>query len=138
MAAPLRRTDPSLEDILLERPWDFDFFQAVRVLGLMNSDRRLIARLGQPVDNIVRFHAHLSMYFPPSSIQDLQPDVWTEVAAVGLGAAALGLAVLAVLAAGLVRRRRRPGFAVLAVRPLAIGTSPGFALACAARPPPIR
>jgi type VI secretion system protein ImpH len=74
MAAPVRRTDPSLEDILLERPWDFDFFQAVRLLGLMDPEKRLIARLGQPLDNIVRFHAHLSMQFPPSSIQDLQPD----------------------------------------------------------------
>jgi hypothetical protein len=71
-------------------------------------------------------------------VQDLQPDVWTEVAAAGLGAAALGLAVLAVLAAGLALRRRRPAFAILAVRPLSHGTSPGVALACAARPPPIR
>jgi type VI secretion system protein ImpH len=74
VAAPVRRTDPSLEDILLERPWDFDFFQAVRLLGLMYPERRLIARLGQPLDNTLRFHAHLSMYFPPSSIQNLVPD----------------------------------------------------------------
>ena len=74
MAAPVRRTDPSVADILLERPWEFDFFQAVRLLGLMYPERRLVARLGQPVDNIVRFHAHLSMHFPPSSIQDLAPD----------------------------------------------------------------
>lgn len=74
MAATVRRTDPSLEDILLERPWDFDFFQAVRLLGLMYPERRLIARLNQPLDDIVRFHAHLSMFFPPSSIRDLQPD----------------------------------------------------------------
>jgi type VI secretion system protein ImpH len=74
VATPVRRTDPSLEDILREAPWDFDFFQAVRVLGLMYPERRLIARLGQPLDNTVRFHAHLSMHFPPSSIQDLQPD----------------------------------------------------------------
>jgi hypothetical protein len=72
-------------------------------------------------------------------VQDLQPDVWTEVVAVGLGAAGLGLAVLSVLAAGLSHRRRRPGVAFLIVdRPLAFGTHPGYALACAARPPPIR
>jgi type VI secretion system protein ImpH len=74
MAPPVRRTDPSLEDILLERPWDFDFFQAVRLLGLMYPEKRLISRLAQPPDDVVRIHAHLSMYFPPSSIQDLKPD----------------------------------------------------------------
>ncbi len=74
MAAPVRRTDSSVEDILRERPWDFDFFQAVRLLGLMFPERRLLARIGQPLDNTVRFHAHLAMDFPPSSIQDLQPD----------------------------------------------------------------
>jgi type VI secretion system protein ImpH len=74
VATPVRRTDPSLEDILRERPWDFDFFQAVRLLGLMYPERRLIARLGQPLDNIVRFHAHLTMLFPASSVWDMQPD----------------------------------------------------------------
>jgi len=74
VAAPVRRTDSSLEDILRARPWDFDFFQAVRLLGLMYPERRLVARIGQPLDNTVRFHAHVSMLFPPSSIHSLQPD----------------------------------------------------------------
>jgi type VI secretion system protein ImpH len=74
VATPVRRTDPSLDDILLERPWEFDFFQAVRLLGLMYPEKRLISRLGQPVDDIVRLHAHLSMHFPPSPVQGLEPD----------------------------------------------------------------
>jgi hypothetical protein len=71
-------------------------------------------------------------------IQDLPPDTWIEVVSVGLAAAGAGLALLAVVAACRVRRRRGPGVAFLTLRPLAIGISPGFALACAARPPPIR
>ena len=52
MAAPVRRTDPSLEDILLERPLEFDFFQAVApAWSVCIRTQRLISRVGQPLDN---------------------------------------------------------------------------------------
>ena len=71
MAAPVGRTDPTLAETLLERPWDFDFFQAVRLVALIFPHRRVISGFRQPPDETVRFHAHLTMLFPPSSIQDL-------------------------------------------------------------------
>ena len=73
MAAPLGRTDPSVADILLESPWDFDFFQAVRLLALMYPNRRLLSGFRQPLEEIVRFRAHLSMAFPPSAIRKIEP-----------------------------------------------------------------
>ena len=73
MAAPLGRTDPSVAENLLESPWNFEFFQAVRLLALMYPDRRLLSGFSQPSEEIVRFHAHLSMAFPPSAIREIQP-----------------------------------------------------------------
>jgi len=73
MAAALGRTNPSVEEMLLQFPWDFEFFQAVRLLALMDPDPkgRPISRFRQPLEESVRFHAHRSMAFPPSAIQDL-------------------------------------------------------------------
>jgi hypothetical protein len=43
MASSVRRTDPSVADCLLGSPWDFDFFQAVRLLAILQPDRRLLS-----------------------------------------------------------------------------------------------
>ena len=75
MAAPLWRTDPSVAEILLESPWNFEFFQAVRLLALMYPNRRLLSGFRQPPEEIVRFHAHLSMAFPPSAIRNVEPSL---------------------------------------------------------------
>ena len=75
MAAPLGRTDPSVAEILLESPWSFEFFQAVRLLALMYPNRRLLSGFRQPPEEIVRFHAHLSMAFPPSAIRKIEPSL---------------------------------------------------------------
>ena len=73
MATPVGRTDPSVAEILLKYPWDFDFFQAVRLLGLLYPSRRLLSGFRQPHEEIVRFHAHLSMAFAPSAIREIKP-----------------------------------------------------------------
>lgn len=78
MAATLRRTDPSIEEILVQSPWDFDFFQAVRLLALMHPERRPVSGFRQSLDESVRFHAHLSMAFPPSAIQKITPRTEDE------------------------------------------------------------
>ena len=77
MATPLGRTDPSVAEILLRSAWDFEFFQAVRLLALIYPERRPISGFRQPLEETVRFHAHLSMAFPPSAIQEITPG--TEV-----------------------------------------------------------
>ncbi len=73
MAAPVGRTDPSIAEILLRAPWDFSFFQVVRLLALIYPERRAISGFRQPLEEIVRFHSHLSMAFPASAVQDITP-----------------------------------------------------------------
>jgi type VI secretion system protein ImpH len=51
----------------------FNFFQAVRLLERMAPQRAPIGRAGPPHAEIVRFHAHLSLSFPASSIYEIQP-----------------------------------------------------------------
>jgi type VI secretion system protein ImpH len=57
---------------LFEEPYIFDFFQAVRILERLAPDRKPVGRGGPPLSEVVRFRAHLSLNFPPSSIYDLQ------------------------------------------------------------------
>jgi len=62
----------TVEELLWEEPFAFDFFQAVRVLERLGKDRKPVGRTGPPRAEVVRFRAHLSLTFPPSSIYDLQ------------------------------------------------------------------
>src|SRR5205823_27398 len=65
-------SEKTVEGLLWEEPFVFDFFQAVRVLERLAKDRKPVGRTGSPRDEVVRFRAHLSLTFPPSSIYDLQ------------------------------------------------------------------
>ncbi|MDH3599243.1 MAG: type VI secretion system baseplate subunit TssG [Candidatus Tectomicrobia bacterium] len=72
MAAQSRRTDPSVEDNLFEAGYGFDFFQAVRVLERLYPERRPVGQAASPADEVVRFHSHLSLSFPPSAIHHIE------------------------------------------------------------------
>ena len=54
---------------LLDEPFAFDFFQAVRLLRHLAEDRSGSV----PATPTVRFSAHLSLAFPASAVHDLQP-----------------------------------------------------------------
>ena len=51
----------------------FDFFQAVRLLGLEQPGKTPPGYAGAPADELVRFQAHLSLAFPASAIYEMQP-----------------------------------------------------------------
>jgi type VI secretion system protein ImpH len=72
MAAKSRRADSSLEQTLFERGYGFDFFQAVHLLAKLNPARRPVGQSASPMQEIVRFHAHASMLFPASAIQNIE------------------------------------------------------------------
>lgn len=73
MAAKGRRTDSGIDKALLgERPFDFDFFQAVRLLSRVYPKRNPVARDGVPDDEIVRFRGSQNLTFPPSAIHDIE------------------------------------------------------------------
>ena len=58
---------------LFAEPFEFDFFQAVRILERLAPSRRTVGRRGQPADEAVRFRAHQSVAFPPSAVTELNP-----------------------------------------------------------------
>jgi type VI secretion system protein ImpH len=62
----------TLLDQLFSEGYEFDFFQAVRVLERAYPKRRPVGRRFPPREEIVRFRAHLSLSFPPSSIYEVE------------------------------------------------------------------
>jgi type VI secretion system protein ImpH len=68
MAAVGRRTDPLITEALFDRGFEFDFFQAVRLLRRLYPTRKPVGGAARPSDETVRFGAWLSLAFPASSI----------------------------------------------------------------------
>ncbi|HEX4128836.1 MAG TPA: type VI secretion system baseplate subunit TssG [Pirellulales bacterium] len=60
---------------LLNEPYRFDFFQAVRVLARIFPRRQPVGHDGAASDEIVRFRSYMSLAFPPSEIHDMLPPV---------------------------------------------------------------
>jgi type VI secretion system protein ImpH len=63
-----------LDARLFEHPYEFDFFQAVRLLHLMQENRQAVGRIAAPGDEPVRFKMRQSLTFPPSSIYSLSAE----------------------------------------------------------------
>jgi type VI secretion system protein ImpH len=76
VAASGRRTDPSLEENLFQRGYEFEFFQAVRLLARLFPERKPVGGTARPREEFARFGARLSMAFPPSAVHDIEriPD----------------------------------------------------------------
>ena len=76
MASSGRRTDPSLEEALFECGYEFEFFQAVRLLARMFPERKAVGKTARPQEEFARFGAQLSMAFPPSAVHEIEqgPD----------------------------------------------------------------
>jgi type VI secretion system protein ImpH len=72
---PLHRH--SLSRRLFEESYDFDFFQAVRLLQRMEPGRTRVGRSGPPQAEAVRFQARTSLSFPPSSIYEIRKPTST-------------------------------------------------------------
>jgi type VI secretion system protein ImpH len=80
------RTVPSLEEALFTNGCEFEFFQAVRLLARMFSQRRPVGSTAKPKDEFVRFgqlgnsadayESLLSMTFPASAVHAIEsvPD----------------------------------------------------------------
>jgi len=78
-------TDPAVEDLLFQRPYEFDFFQAVRLIGLCHPNRLLLSGLGKSHAELVRFRTLLSMNFPPSSVHHIEDGDPIEVTVAFMG-----------------------------------------------------
>lgn len=58
-----------VERLLRERPYEFDFFQAVRLMERIFPGSAPVGRFERPEREVVRFSAHGSFPFPASQIQ---------------------------------------------------------------------
>jgi len=74
MAAPGRRTDPSLEQVLFQRGYEFEFFQAARLLARIFGGRKAVGGTARPGEEFARFGVRLCMAFPPSAIYDVMRE----------------------------------------------------------------
>jgi type VI secretion system protein ImpH len=72
VAAPCRRTGHSVEQALFSEGYDFDFFQAVRLLARLYPEAKAVGGLARPEEEIARFHAQLTMAFPASAVHDVR------------------------------------------------------------------
>ncbi|HJU29024.1 MAG TPA: type VI secretion system baseplate subunit TssG [Candidatus Binataceae bacterium] len=72
MAAASGKPNPSLEDILFEEGFKFDFFQAVRLLETIDRDRERVGGAAGPREEAVRFRSHVALAFPPSAIDAIE------------------------------------------------------------------
>lgn len=71
MATQSWTTDSPLEQVLFEEGYRFEFFQAVRVLERLYSQREPVGRDAKPAREVVRFRTHPSLTFPPSQIYEI-------------------------------------------------------------------
>lgn len=59
---------------LFAEPWSFEFFQAVRLLMLLNPESSAVGFATNPANEPMRFGTHASLAFPPSAIHSLTPS----------------------------------------------------------------
>ena len=69
---------PEIERLLREEPYGFEFFQAVRLLGLLFPEKQPVGRFASLRNEVVRFGANSDYTFPASQISRME---WPEDAA---------------------------------------------------------
>jgi type VI secretion system protein ImpH len=77
MAGPIRKEDfavtlAEVRENLFAGPYSFDFFQAVRLLELLQPGRESVGDFASPRQESVRFSVAPSLAFPASAIQQLE------------------------------------------------------------------
>ncbi|MEP7211652.1 MAG: type VI secretion system baseplate subunit TssG [Acidobacteriota bacterium] len=60
-----------LDQQLFERPFSFEFFQAVRLLEKLHPDRETVGRDALPAQEAVRFRSRIAFDFPSSEIHEM-------------------------------------------------------------------
>ncbi|HEX8096922.1 MAG TPA: type VI secretion system baseplate subunit TssG, partial [Pyrinomonadaceae bacterium] len=71
MAAESGRADTPLAQELFDRPYSFDFFQAVRLLERIAPERKPVGHNSPPAEEAVRFRSLPSLSFPPSQVYEI-------------------------------------------------------------------
>ncbi len=74
MATQSRTTGPPLAQELFDEPFRFDFFQAVRLLERIHTDRLPVGQDADCVREVVHFRTRQTLSFPACEIHDLTQD----------------------------------------------------------------
>ena len=93
MAPQGGRDTASVKETLFNRTARYEFFQAVRLLEGILSERALVGRDNDPADEIVRFRSSLSLAFPGADVEELRTaddDGPPELTVAFMGAATPG------------------------------------------------
>ncbi|GBC62139.1 type VI secretion system baseplate subunit TssG [Desulfonema ishimotonii] len=72
MAAHDRGAVRSVAEDLFESAWQFDFYQAVRLLEMLSPGKEPVGRAMDPADDAVRFSARVSLAFPGSDVEEIR------------------------------------------------------------------
>jgi len=67
----MRDEQPGVDQLLRTEGYRFEFFQAVRLLQRLKTERRPIGHNYAPEDEVVRFKSHHSLAFPASEIYEI-------------------------------------------------------------------
>lgn len=74
--------DKPLNQVLVDEPYRFEFFQAVRLLEKIYPERRAVGRNAMPGEELVRFRSRIALDFPASEIheirQSIDDETWEE------------------------------------------------------------
>ncbi|MGQ0540567.1 MAG: type VI secretion system baseplate subunit TssG [Blastocatellia bacterium] len=65
----------SLNEILFDEPYRFEFFQAVRLFEKLFPESRTVGREALPKEEMVRFRSRVSLDFPSSEIHEIKQSV---------------------------------------------------------------
>ena len=61
-----------IAELLEQEPYLFEFFQAIRLMARIDSQREVVGRFNNPSAEVVRFAANPDVSFPASEIQSLE------------------------------------------------------------------
>ena len=73
MASPKRKSGTPLKKRLFAEYYNFEFFQAVRLLEAFLPDKKRLGQTMEPQSEVVRFSVKPGLSFPPSDISRMQP-----------------------------------------------------------------
>lgn len=68
----------SVEQDLFDEPYKYQFFQAVRLLESVNSNKQTVGKTALPHEEIVRFRSRITLDFPSSEIHQLEERIEEE------------------------------------------------------------
>jgi type VI secretion system protein ImpH len=64
--------DKPLNQVIVDEPYRFEFFQAVRLLEKVFPERRAVGRNAMPNEEVVRFRSRVALDFPASEVHEIK------------------------------------------------------------------